>query len=256
VVYKSFWFIFTVNILKMDEKINLILVDEKLSDMAKDKLSDFGEVIGFATSGLTYPAISGHPCIFLCQIPQLLIAAPNIPDTFFSILGQKKVNYRIGNLDVGVNGERKKISHSSIIHYNAAVNGEYLVHTLQHTDPVILQNCHYLKKIPVKQGYTRSSLLFLDTGHYITSDKGIDETLQNHGLSGLFVSPEGIVLPGFQNGFIGGAMGVCERKVFVNGSLIFFREGSKVRNYLESLNYEIVELIDGPLTDAGGILFM
>jgi len=35
-----------------------------------------------------------------------------------------------------------------------------------------------------------------------------------------------------------------------------YTEGNKVRNYPESLTYEIVELFNGPLMDAGGILFI
>jgi hypothetical protein len=35
-----------------------------------------------------------------------------------------------------------------------------------------------------------------------------------------------------------------------------FPQGQKAKNYLEALNYEIVELCDGPLMDTGGILFI
>lgn len=240
----------------MREKRKLIIVDRKLPEEAKEKLSDYGKVAGIFTEGLAYPAISGHPDIFFCKTPQVLVIAPNLPELYFRILDQHLIRYEIGNLGVGVNGERKKVHHSAFIHYTAAVSDEYLVHTLQYTEPVILQNCHYLKKIPVKQGYTRCNLLFLGKNHYLTSDTGIDETLKRHGFEGLFVSPEGIVLPGFQNGFIGGTIGIYGEKVFITGSLQRFPQGRKVKNYLEALNYEIIELCDGPLMDAGGILFI
>ena len=44
--------------------------------------------------------------------------------------------------------------------------------------------------------------------------------------------------------------------MFVNGSLNFFPEGGKVRNYLDQLGYEIIELNDGPLMDCGSIIFV
>jgi hypothetical protein len=240
----------------MDIKRKLIIVDNKIPEETKEKLSEWGEVIGFSTEGFAIPAISGHPDIFFCKTPHALVVAPNLPEAWFQILDQYLVRYEIGNLRVGSDTQKKNIRHVGLIHYNAAVNGEYLVHTIQHTEPVILQHCHYLKKIPVKQGFTRSNLILLENNHYITSNKGIDEALIHHGLDGLFVSPEGIVLPGFQNGFIGGTMGLLGQKIFFTGSLNKYPEGQKVKYYLEAFHYEIIELTDGPLIDAGGILFM
>lgn len=233
----------------------LIIIDRNLPKEAKEKLAAYGQVVEFSTEGFTHPSVSGHPDIFFFKTPQVLVIAPNLPEAYFRILDQHLIRYKIGNLRVGTNGENKKIHHSAFIHYTAAVNDEYLVHTLQYTEPVILQNCHYLKKIPVKQGYTRCNLLLLGKKHYLTSDTGIDETLKRHGLEGFFVSPEGIVLPGFQNGFIGGAIGIYGEKVFITGSLQRYPQGQTIKNYLEALNYEIVELYDGPLMDAGSILF-
>ena len=234
----------------------LIIIDRNLPKEAKEKLAAYGQVVELSTEGFTHPGVSGHPDIFFCKIPQILVIAPNLPEAYFRILDQHLIRYKIGNLRVGTNGENNKIRHSAFIHYTAAVNDEYLVHTLQYTEPVILQNCHYLKKIPVKQGYTRCNLLLLGKKHYLTSDTGIDETLKRHGLEGLFVSPEGIFLPGYQNGSIGGAMGINGEKIFILGNLQRYPEGPKVKHFLEGLHYEIAELYDGPLIDAGGILFL
>jgi hypothetical protein len=155
----------------------------------------------------------------------------------------------MGNLPVGT-------IHPSSVRYNAAINGNYLVHRIEYTDPVILQNCHYLRKIPVKQGYTRCNLMLLKDGHYITSDKGIHEVLFRNGMNGLYVSSEGIILPGFRNGSVGGAMGIFENSIFIIGNLNLFREGEKIREYLTSLDYSLLELYGGPLYDGGGILFL
>jgi hypothetical protein len=140
--------------------------------------------------------------------------------------------------------------------YNVAVNDKYLVHRLENTDPVILENCHFLKKIAVKQGYSRCNMLLLKEDHYLTSDQGIDKALQNAGLTGLYIPSESIVLPGFPNGFIGGAMGLHENSVYLIGSLKHLPGGEVVAAFLKRLDYEIVELYDGPLFDGGGILFI
>jgi hypothetical protein len=227
----------------------LIIVDKKIPGEAKEKLMAYGTLIELETEGIVYPAISGHPDIFFCKTPQMLIVSPSLPDNYLEQIKESKLDYITGHL-------ASSIQHPASVHYNAAVNDHYLVHRLEFTDPVILQNCHTLKKIPVKQAYTRCNLLLLKDDHYITSDRGIHKNLQRSGLEGIFVSPEGILLPGFPNGFIGGAMGLLNDTVFIIGSLALYAEGEAVRKFLEDQKYRIVELYQGPLVDGGGILFL
>ncbi len=272
----------------------LIIVDKKIPAEAKEKLSAYGTLLELETEGIVYPAISGHPDIFFCKTPQTLIVSPSLPEKYIHKLQEQKVQLILGNQASSIqiplplpppqqgSGISSIIQHqispppapspkregdfirhpvSSIqypasVSYNAAVSDKHLVHRLEYTDPVILQNCHTLKKIPVKQAYTRCNLLLLKEDHYITSDPGIHKNLHRSGLDGIFVSPAGIILPGFPNGFIGGAMGLLNDVVFVTGSLAHFAEGDTVRNFLEDLDYRIVELYDGPLFDGGGILFI
>jgi hypothetical protein len=240
----------------MNPKSTLILADYMLPLQAKEKLSAWGNVEGFSTEGLVFPAISGHPAIFFCKIPNLVITAPNLPQKWFLVFEKYGVKYMTGNLNAGISTEKKSIPHTALVHYMAAVNDEFLVHAIPFTDPVIIQQCHYLKKIAVKQGFTLSHLLLLDDGHYITSDKGIDDTMKQHGLHGLFVSPAGIRMEGFQNGGIGGTTGIHKNTIFFTGSLSQYPEGQEVKQFLEDLHYEIIELSDGPLIDTGGILFL
>ena len=246
----------------------LIIIDEKIPSEAKEKLSGCGELLELSTQGLTYPAISGHPDIFFCKTPTELIVAPNLPANYFSILDKNNVNYKVGNNRIssevakwrnsenGLYHKKHQPHHSAFIHYNAAVSEEYLVHRLEYTDPVILEQCHYLKKIAVKQGYTRCNLLFFGKDQYITSDRGIQKALQQHLLNGLLVTSEGIVLPGFPNGFIGGTMGLFENKVFILGSLENYSDGLRVRKLLKQSDFEIIELFHGSLFDGGSILFI
>ena len=140
--------------------------------------------------------------------------------------------------------------------YNAAINEHFLVHRLEYTDPVILGNCHFLKKIAVRQGYTRCNLVLLKDSRYITSDQGVHKALKRNGLDGLYVTPERVLLPGFPNGFIGGAMGSFNNCVYIIGSLDYLPEGQKIAEFFSSLDYTVVELYKGPLFDGGGILFI
>lgn len=234
----------------------LIIIDKKIPGEAKEKLSAYlplrqacGNILELETNGIVHHAISGHPDIFFCKTPQTLIVSPSLPDNYLEKIKESKLEYITGHL-------ASSIHHPASVYYNASVNNRYLVHRLEYTDPVILQNCHTLKKIPVKQAYTRCNLMLLRDDHYITSDRGIHKNLQRSGLEGIFVSPEGILLPGFPNGFVGGAMGLLNDTIFIIGTLACFAEGGAVRKFLEDHEYRMVELYQGPLVDGGGILFI
>jgi hypothetical protein len=227
----------------------LIILDKKIPQEAKEKLAVLDTLMELETDGIVYPAISGHPDIYICKTPEILVISPNLPEKYIQQLRDHGIKIMLGNKTSG-------ISHPASIHYNATINDKYLIHRLEFTDSVILENCHTLTKIPVKQGYTRCNLMLLRGNHYITSDEGIHKSLQRHGLQGIIVSPNGIILEGFPNGFIGGTMGVKDNKVYIIGKLSSFPEGRPLRIFIENLGYSIVELYDGPLVDGGGILFL
>jgi len=238
----------------------LIIVDRKISPEAKEKLAVYGDLLELATKGITYQAISGHPDIFFCQSPDKLIVAPNLPEHYFDILDEHRVNYITGEFPVGQ-------EYPASARYNAVATGNYLIHNFRHTDFMITRALEDLHPVHVDQGYCRCNLLPLKDDHFITSDKGIFKVLQRLHLRDsisetpsqrlhLNVSPEGILLEGFPHGFFGGCCGVWEDIVFINGSLKFYKDGEKVRDFLKELNFEIIELKEGPLVDIGSILLM
>ncbi len=131
-----------------------------------------------------------------------------------------------------------------------------LIHNFRYTDSVFSNHAEELDLIHSGQGYTRCNLLALKDDHFITSDAGISRVLQGYGHNNLFVDPSDILLPDMNHGFFGGACGVHENKVFIIGNLDKFSDGKKVRDFLLILDYEIIELYDGPLFDGGSLLFL
>jgi hypothetical protein len=237
----------------------VIIVNSKISQEAKEKLSAYGELMELRTEGIAYPAISGHPDIFFCQAGEKLIVAPNLPAEYFEQLEAQSVDYMVGEFPVGA-------EYPVSARYNAVATDKLLIHNFRHTDFMITRTLEDLHPIHVDQGYCRCNLLPLKEGHFITSDEGIFKVLMRCHLPSdfgmrchlnvLFVSPSGIKLDGFPHGFFGGCCGVLEDKVFINGSLNHYPDGKKVRQYLEYLEYEIIELTDGPLEDVGSIMFV
>jgi len=227
----------------------LIIGDARLPAEAIENLSAFGTVVPFTTSGITYDAVSGHPDLFFCQHQHQVVAAPNLPEACFTLLEDQKISVVKGKLPVGE-------IYPQTARYNAVITNNFLIHNTKHSDPSLTEAFAENELIPVNQGYTRCNLLALNDDLFITSDKGIFSQLQKRDLDVHYFSPEGIILPGFGHGFLGGCLGFVENRIFVIGSLSRFPEGKKLSSLLESRNYKIVELYNGPLYDGGSLFFL
>lgn len=109
--------------------------------------------------------------------------------------------------------------------------------------------------VGVRQGYAKCSTVVADKGTAITADKGLWESLSRRGIHCLLIQPGDILLEGYDTGFLGGCCGLIAPKVLAfTGSLDRYREGEKVRRFLEEDGIRAVALSDGPMVDVGGIL--
>lgn len=227
----------------------LFIIDKNIPAEAKAGLNRYGEVLEFSTSHLTYPSVSNHPDIFFCKVDSTLYYSPNTPDVFIQSLISKGLTIALGNIPIG-----QKYPHSAL--YNAVVTNNYFIHNMKITDANLKQAAGDRKLIDVKQGYSRCSLLPLKNDCFITSDEGINKKLLSEGLEVLLVKPNSILLPGEEYGLFGGTSGISGNRIFIIGNLKHFPDGSKVKSCLENLNYEIIELYNGPLYDGGSILII
>ena len=227
----------------------LIIVDQKIPKKAIENLSNYGSVMNLHTDGIVYDAISGHPDIFFSFIENQLVVAPNLPDIYFKKLEDQKILFVKGEAGVG-----QKYPASS--KYNIVADEDFLIHNFRNTDSKIIQLAEDMDLIQVDQGYTRCNLISLGNKHYITSDKGVSRTLKRFDLKVLYVDPEGIQLPGYKNGFIGGCAGIHGKKIFFIGNLDHLKDSSELKAFIHSQGFEIIELYDGPLFDGGSLFFI
>jgi hypothetical protein len=225
----------------------VILVSKNLPKRALKALASFGGLTLFQTDGITYPAISGHPDIFFCPVGDGLVVAPNVPKAFKIQLSKQNLSWKEGLESVGRN-------YPETACYNCVVTEDFLIGNKDFVDKKIWKYAGDKEFIHVKQGYTRCNLLPLANNRFITSDKGIEKTLTEKNMEVLYVNPMGILLPGFEHGFIGGCCGVSGNKVFFIGNLNHYTEGERIKSFLSG--YEIAELYDGPLFDGGGLFFL
>jgi hypothetical protein len=227
----------------------LIIADRRIPEEAKNNLQKFGELVLLETSGITEESISGHPDVFMCQAAEKLIVAPNAPDEIKKILAGKNIKFIEGEKPVGIN-------YPEAAYYNAVVVPDAIIHRSDITDRSIRDACKDLKQIHIAQGFTRCSLLPVDGIHFITSDEGIHKILLDLDYTTLKVTVNGIILKKHPHGFFGGVCGVTGNKIFILGNLNHYSDKKKVELFAGLMNFEIVELYDGPLFDGGGIFFI
>ncbi len=227
----------------------LIIADNRIPVQAKEKLSEYGEIINFSTKGITYEAISGHPDIFFCQVNNQLIVAPNLPAFYKNILHKNSIPFIEGEMPI-------ELKYPGTSRYNVVATDKFLIHNFRYTDSIITNTGDNLDLIHSGQGYTRCNLLPLRNDHFITSDQGINRIFSGFKLQTLYIEPDEILLPGMKHGFFGGACGIYENNIFIIGSLSKMKNGDVLKTYINNLNYKIVELYDGPLFDGGSIFFI
>jgi hypothetical protein len=227
----------------------IAIVDKKIPQEAKIQLQKDFSLFELESDGIVYSAISGHPDVFFFQNENTLIVAPNMPSSWVTFLKRNMIPFSFGEKIVGA-----KYPHTCP--YNIVASARYWVHKEQISETVATQTLNDKTFIPVKQAYSKCNTIVLREDVFITSDQGIYQALRKQSLDVLYVSPQGIRLPGFEYGFIGGTCGIIDHKVYFIGSLLHYPDGEKLKVFLNQHQYEVVELYDGVLFDGGGILFL
>ena len=114
----------------------------------------------------------------------------------------------------------------------------------------------FSQTVNVKQGYAACSCLLLNDTTIITADKSIAKALQCNGITVHVISHEGISLPGYGCGFIGGASAV------INGNAIFFGDlkkhpdGERITEICRAVGIKPIDFPHLPLTDYGSIRYL
>ena len=226
------------------------IIDSRSSEEAINNLKEYVTgVYAFQSNGVTGNSISGHPDIFIYQDRNQLVVAPNAPVELFEFLGSHNIAYLMGGKDVG-----HELDNS--VQYNCLSTSQFLFHKSGFTDPLILEINKDKEFISLPQAYTRCNLVHLCEDKYMTSDRGIENVLLKKGLSCFYFNPEEITIQDHNNGFIGGAVGILDKRIFFNGNVELHADGQKLKEYLLNLDFDIINLSDVSLYDGGCIFFV
>ncbi|MBE6049368.1 MAG: hypothetical protein E7214_01565 [Clostridium sp.] len=198
-----------------------------------------------------YDAIDGHVDIQLNVISKkekLVIVQKDIQHNFLRTLEENDINYILSSSSLN-----SKYPKDIIL--NALILKDYFIHNLDFTDNNLLATQISKKKINVKQGYTKCSVLPIANNAFITSDKKIYKALLNIDMDVLLVPPGDILLHTLNYGFIGGVGGlISPNKIGLFGELKNYLYADYVYDFLYKYDVEPIALRKGKLIDRGSLL--
>ena len=195
--------------------------------------------------------VDGHPDMVIHPIDfETFVAAPNVYDYYRIVLGSVGIKVIKG-------GKTLSRNYPEDIAYNVARIGRYAVHNIKHTDQVLK---YYLEEagiefIHVNQGYTKCSVASVSDNKALTSDFLIHEKLIAYNIDCMYINPKLVYLEGYDNGFIGGSIGLINEKVFLSTGKIFDENISlSLRKFIHSSGYIYDEASKQQITDLGTLI--
>lgn len=194
--------------------------------------------------------VSFHPDMNIALIGRNAVIAPSYKGNYPGIGAVLEKNGYMVSYAMGPRSE-KYPNDSSL---NVGVGKDYVICRYKSADRVLLKTAETLgfEIIDVNQGYAACSSIICPDG-VITSDKGIEKALAKKNIETLYVDSSSVCLPGYQMGFIGGAGGYSDGKIYFYGSVTSLPDAGKIYDFAESKGYRIIELLDNEMFDYGGI---
>ena len=143
------------------------------------------------------------------------------------------------------------------VRLNIALVGNDVFVNVKYASKTVLEYLYRQgKKIHhVAQGYAHCSVCILSDEAIITSDSGIADCARKAGKDVLVIEKGNVSLPPYNYGFIGGASGCVNGKVYFCGSYHLHPSKDSIDSFCKKHGVTPVSLGSLPLSDVGGILF-
>ncbi|NLJ97909.1 MAG: hypothetical protein GX320_01395 [Tissierellia bacterium] len=231
---------------------NLIIIDGRVSqEMLKNiKKLNLNVVPTIKCIGVPEP-ISYHPDIVIHPINHnTLVIAPNVFDYYEEKLWGMGIKMIRGETELGKN-------YPDHVAYNVGRVGNLAIHNLKYTDEILK---YFLKKeniefIHVNQGYTKCSMMIVDTNAGITADYPMYKKLRDIGIDMLLINPGHVDLEGYPYGFIGGASGnLSQEDIILSGRLDKHPDKDKIFKFLKRYKKRVIYLSNEKIIDIGTII--
>ena len=234
----------------------LAIIDCRMPKEAQDRLNELGfSVIPLPPFSRLAPPVASHPDRLLLPLGDRLFVhrdyyaeAPSLIDRIAAESG-----LTLCAVDTQIFAE-----YPNDIALNSFVVGKYLIGRTDKTPAAILDYANTLGYEPifVKQGYAKCSTVPLGDSAIITADPSIEKAARTLDIATLLISAGGVSLPGYDYGFLGGACGVCDKRVFFCGDPSSHPNGAAIVAFCEVHGFDVLALHGASLFDVGSIFFL
>lgn len=230
----------------------LFIVSKDIDKGLLKKLEEEGEVFLLRSNPYLPEPESAHPDMQVAVINDTVFLKKGVTEELINVLSSKGIRFT-------VSGAEKVQKYPDCCSHNVLVCGNYLFHSIDHTDTEILKFSEetFIVPVSVKQGYAGCSSCYVDPlDLLITSDAGIRKASSKHSFNCYLIDQNvthNIKLEGYDHGFIGGCLGYCKETntLYVNGSLE--KTIPELHELLRQAGVKVVEGSFDGLCDAGGI---
>lgn len=109
----------------------------------------------------------------------------------------------------------------------------------------------FSNSVSVKQGYAKCSTVVVSENAVISSDRSICAACRKLGADVLFAGNEGVLLTGYDTGFLGGATAVTKDCVLFFGDIRTRKDCKEICDFISKHGKKVVYIPDTPLYDYG-----
>ena len=235
----------------------LAIVSERIKAQEKAALEAEGfSVLSCPASPLLPPPIAHHPDAIMALLGKTLYCYEGYYKenaAFFEALAKACPHLTVQTLK-----DAQTSLYPGDCAYNLLFIGRHAFFNPKGLSPALSEACEadgfFIH--PVHQGYAACTVCALGDRHAITADGGMEKALRREGISVLKIAEGGISLPPYESGFIGGASGCYEKKVYFFGNITKHPSHKEIARFLSQAGFLPVSLSKEPLCDLGGILFI
>jgi len=199
--------------------------------------------------------VAHHPDMIFAVVGDVLVTS----ERYYSHCGRSAIDEicALGGFRLILDGGKRGAEYPLDVGFNVLVCGSTLIGRLDALSAEIasLGERLSLNMVNVRQGYAACSTLYIPSQNLIcTADRGIGAVCQRFSADVVMIFPDsGIMLPGYDRGFIGGCAGVWEDVVFFYGDPRCHPALDPLCRILDEKGITMVPLLNGTLSDYGGI---
>ncbi len=237
--------------------MTVALIDSRASREIKTAIIKAGfSVIELPPARELPTPISAHPDSLLTKIGQTLILSADYSDDAAYALSDIREYAPHIKLRLSSDSYGKKYPSDAV--FNALVIGERIFCKTDTVSDTIIDEARKMgfEIVSVRQGYPHCSVLKIDENTALTADEGMAKEMEKKGIKVYRIAPGHISLPPYEYGFIGGACGVFNKKIYFFGDYSSHPSSSVFEKMAADTGFELISLCGGELSDFGGIVFL